>query len=66
LRLFGFEIKRKKELENQNVSFIPKVEDDGSLLIQAGFPGGGYSTSVDLDGTIRTEAELVSKYRLMA
>lgn len=58
--LFGFEIKRKQQ---EPVSFAPKVNDDGALVVAE---GGVYGTYVDLDGSIRTEAELVNKYREMA
>lgn len=60
--LFGFEIKRKKQLDSENVSFTPKETDDGAVVVAA---GGTYGTYVDLDGTVRTESELVSKYREM-
>lgn len=60
--LFGFEIKRKKENENLE-SFTPEYKDDGAVVVAA---GGQYGTYVDLDGTVRTEAELVSKYREMS
>lgn len=59
LSLFGFEIKRKRDLP---VSFAPKQQDDGAAIIAE---GGAYGTYVDLDGSIRTEAELVNKYREM-
>jgi len=59
--LFGWEFKRK--IENPVPSFAPKETDDGALVIAA---GGSYGTYVDLDGTVRTEAELVTKYREMA
>lgn len=58
MQLFGFEIKRKDETPLE--SFAPEVKDDGAVLVAA---GGSYGTYVDLDGTARTEAELVSKYR---
>lgn len=61
--LFGFEIKRKKQLDNENVSFTPKETDDGAVVVAA---GGSYGTYVDLDGTVRTESELVTKYREMS
>ena len=63
--LFGFEIKRKKEDKEQQkiVSFAPPTNDDGALSIAS---GGVYGTYVDLDGSVRTEAELVTKYRAMA
>lgn len=58
MQLFGFEIKRTKEEPVE--SFAPEVKDDGALVVAA---GGAYGTYIDLDGTARTEAELVSKYR---
>jgi hypothetical protein len=58
--LFGFEIKRKQE---DPISFTPKVTDDGAAIVAE---GGAYGTYIDLDGSIRTEAELVNKYREMA
>lgn len=63
MRLFGFEIKRSSEQEEQqNVSFAPPVEDDGAVVVAA---GGVYGTYVDLEGSARTEAELVTRYRDM-
>ena len=62
-QLFGFEFKRKTK-EPELPSFSPTKEtDDGALVISA---GGAYGTYVDLDGTVRSEAELVTKYREMA
>ena len=64
VQIFGWEFKRK-ESEDQFDSFVPKTEsnEDGSMVIAA---GGAYGTYVDLDGTIRSEAELIAKYREMA
>lgn len=62
MRIFGFEINRAKDLEPP-VSFAPESKDDGAVNVSA---GGAYGTYVDLDGSIRTEAELVNKYREMA
>ena len=59
--LFGFEIRRKKE--NVLPSFTPQLEDDGAVVVAA--TGSSYGTYLDLDGTVRTEAELVAKYREM-
>ena len=62
--LFGFEIKRKSDGDlPAPVSFAPKENEDGAMVVQA---GGVYGTYVDLDGSIRTETELVTKYREMA
>jgi hypothetical protein len=62
--LFGFEFKRKKEEDkSNNESFAPLVQDDGAMVVAA---GGAYGTYVDLEGSARTEAELVTKYREMS
>jgi len=58
MQLFGFEIRRKEDQPLE--SFAPELKDDGAVIVAA---GGMYGTYIDLDGTARTEAELVSKYR---
>jgi hypothetical protein len=63
LGLFGWQFVRKEKVEEQVPSFAPKETNDGAVLIAA---GSGYGTYVDLDGTVRTEAELVTKYREMS
>ena len=60
--LFGFEFKRKVPVDVKP-SFSPKETDDGAVVVAA---GGSFGTYVDLDGTVRTEAELVTKYREMS
>ena len=63
MNLFGFEIKRKAE-ENKNIpSFVQANEDDGAVNIAA--TGTGVSSFLDMDGTAKSEAELVQKYRTM-
>lgn len=65
MELFGFEINRKKEqkLAEKLTSFVPPSNEDGALTVAA---GGVYGTYVDLDGSVRTEAELVNKYRAIS
>lgn len=60
MELFGFEFKRKAP---EPISFAPQATDDGAVVVAE---GGVYGTYVDLDGSIRTEAELINKYREMA
>ena len=60
--LFGFEFK-KAIPEEPLASFAPEQPDDGAVVVAA---GGAYGTYVDLEGTARTEAELVTRYRDMA
>ena len=65
--LFGFTIGRKEEIEklkSDNLkSFVPPQDNDGALEIA---PGGVYGTYVDLEGTAKSEAELVTRYREMS
>jgi hypothetical protein len=64
MQLFGFEIRRKTdEMAEAPVSFTPQKYDDGAVEISQ---GGAYGTYVDLDGSIKTESELVSRYRDMS
>lgn len=63
MQLFGFEFKRSTK-EKDLPSFVENNnEDDGAVVVSA---GGAYGTYVDLDGTVRSEAELVTKYREMS
>lgn len=65
-RLFGFEVKRpeKEELEKTTPSFAPQQHDDGAVVVT---PSGGFFGSyIDFDGAIKSEAELINKYRDMA
>ena len=61
--LFGFEIKRKDNIQPQIQSFVAPEENDGAMSIAA---GGAYGQYVDLEGAAKNEAELVSRYRKMA
>ena len=60
---FGFEIRRRQTEANTTPSIIAKESDDGAVVVQG---GGAFGTYVDLDGAVRTEAELVTRYRTMA
>jgi len=63
LKLFGWEILPQNKPEANNVSFAPEIKDDGAVNIAA---GGSYGTYIDLEGTIKSESELVTRYREMA
>ena len=61
--LFGFELRRNRPT-TEPASFAPsKDSDDGAVVVSA---GGAFGTYVDLDGTVRSEAELATKYREMS
>ena len=65
VNLFGFKIGRdvdEKQLENLP-SFVPPAQDDGSITVAE---GGAFGTTVDLDNTVKNEAQLITKYREMA
>ena len=65
IELFGFKLgKAEDEKAPDEIvrSFANPVKDDGAVEIA---PGGMYGTYVDLEGTAKTEAELVNRYRDM-
>jgi adenylate cyclase class IV len=70
VQLFGFELSRKKTKQEQsasqqdsNKSFALPQNDDGAVTIQS---GAYYGTYVDLDGVVRNEIELITRYREMS
>ena len=66
MNLFGFEIKRYDDTPQQKdktPSFVPELKDDGAVVVAA---GGAYGTYIDLEGTVKSESELVNKYRQMS
>jgi hypothetical protein len=63
MKLFGFEIKRPEdEPKNQPISFAEPLNDDGALTV-GGAVGGSYGMLLDLEGSAKSEAELVTRYR---
>ena len=62
MELFGLSITRKKDPADELKSFVPPVNDDGSISVVT---GGAQSIYVDMDGVAKTEAELVNRYRSM-
>jgi len=67
IELFGFRIGKDEDTaEKQAVqvpSFAPPPNLDGAMEVA---PGGAYGTYVDLEGTAKNEAELVTRYREMS
>lgn len=63
IKLFGFEIVRRQDEENlPPTPVVPQVED-GAINIQT---GAHYGIYVDLDGSYRSEVDLITKYRTMS
>jgi hypothetical protein len=66
MNLFGYSIKKTKEEEKEQEnlkSFAPPKNDDGAMETAT---GGVYGTYLDLEGSIKNEGALVTKYREMA
>ncbi len=66
LRIFGWTIQRlepERVPNQQSSSYTTPDNDDGAITVAA---GGAYGTYVDLDGSVRNEAELIARYREMA
>ena len=67
MKLFGFEIKRDggQGGQAQPVSFVEPSNEDGAITVGNAM-GGFYGTMLDMEGSAKTESELVTKYRGMA
>jgi hypothetical protein len=62
IKLFGFKIVRGEDEALPPSPVTPQLED-GAINIQT---GAHYGIYVDLDGSYRTEVDLITKYRTMA
>ena len=60
-QLFGFSLERAKKVP-KGPSFVQKDNLDGSQPVSG---GGYYGYTVDFDGTVRNEYQLISRYREM-
>lgn len=63
IKLFGFKIGKDDPAQDQLKSFVPPSDEEQSVSVVG---GGVYGTYVDLEGQIRTDADLIKKYREMA
>jgi hypothetical protein len=66
MQLFGYEILRKRDKEEQPKSFAPPLNDDGAVNVESTAVGGAYGYFLDIEGSAKTESELVTRYRSMA
>jgi hypothetical protein len=67
MKIFGFEINRPQdEAKNNVVSFVEPQNDDGAITVSSNSLGGFYSTILDMEGSAKSESELITKYRNMA
>jgi hypothetical protein len=66
VELFGFRIGRADDEAKQAIevpSFAPPINDDGATEVVSNHV---YGTALDFEGTAKSEAELVTKYREMS
>lgn len=63
MKIFGYEIKRIADMLPPLPAPSTPSNEDGAVNVVG---GGSYGTYVDLDGTVRSDAELITKYRAMA
>jgi hypothetical protein len=63
IKLFGFQIVRAGEEEVLAPTPVTPQIEDGAINIQT---GAHYGIYVDLDGSYRTEVDLITKYRTMS
>lgn len=62
MKIFGFEINRFKQPDETIPSIAPVVKDDGAIVISSPGPMAA-GMFLDLEGTVKNESELVTKYR---
>ena len=61
--LFGFSITRQKKTADPKQSFTQPQADDGTQTIAA---GGYFGQYLDMEGTAKTEQDLIRRYREIA
>jgi hypothetical protein len=73
MELFGIEIKRKKGDETKAQSFVPPQNDGSVIEISKDQGMGGFAATggvigqfVDMEGGVKNEADLVTRYRTMS
>ena len=73
MELFGLEIKRKSGDETKAQSFVPPQNDGSVIEIGKDHGMGGFASTggvigqyVDMEGGIKNEADLVTRYRTMS
>ena len=62
--IFGFEIKKKQSKQAENTQVVAPAADDGSTIISTlGAAAAYYGMTVDLEGVIKNENDLIRRYR---
>jgi hypothetical protein len=64
MEIFGFEIAKKKVKRAQGTEVVTPAPDDGSTVISTlGAAAAYYGMTVDLEGVIKNENDLIRRYR---
>jgi hypothetical protein len=64
MEIFGFEIAKKKARRQQGTEVVTPAPDDGSTVISTlGAAAAYYGMTVDLEGVIKNENDLIRRYR---
>jgi hypothetical protein len=64
MQIFGFEIKRKEEVQPLQSVVPPSPIETGATVVNTGVNAGGYYGMVmDLEGVIKNENDLIRRYR---
>lgn len=62
--IFGFTIGKKESKKNEKIQSFAQVEhEDGAVTVAS---GGAYGTYIDTEGAIKSESELINRYRDMS
>ena len=61
--LFGFSITKLKQKADPKQSFTTAQADDGTQTVSA---GGHFGSYLDMEGTAKTEQDLIRRYREIA
>ena len=65
MQLFGFEIRKKEAVENQErVSVVSPSSDDGSTVVASA--SAYYGMVMDIEGVVKNENDLIRRYREVA
>lgn len=62
MEIFGFEIKKKKEIQASLGSVVAPSADDGATIVSSA-AASHYGMVVDLEGVVKTENDLIRRYR---
>jgi hypothetical protein len=63
MKIFGINISKVKTAEDKSAAFALPQSDDGSQIIASGSASAYYGVYLDVDGTVKSDIQQISKYR---